>query len=313
MIIRPYEPGDEKEILSLFEKVFGRPMSENYWRWRFANNPNGLLLIELAWDGPTLAAHYAVSPVAVSVEGVDFLTALSMTTMTHPDYRGCGLFQSLAESVYARMSNLGMSLVWGFPNRISHRGFIRELSWTDIYEIPMFRRVLAEGKPLLSPTNNIEALSQFDTRFDMLWNKTSRRHGILTKRDSNFLRWRYQGNPDQQYHTIGYCEDHELLGYAVYKRFGNELDLVDLLSTSDEVSVALILGIAHEAKQMTCSAINCWLILTRSLHRELEKLGFQNGQPVTYFGGKILRSDLAGELVYSFKNWYLTLGDSDVY
>jgi len=60
--IRPYNPGDEQAILELFEASFGRTMSGDYWRWRFLDNPVGEPKIDLAWDGTTLAGHYAVSP-----------------------------------------------------------------------------------------------------------------------------------------------------------------------------------------------------------------------------------------------------------
>ena len=56
-----------------------------------------------------------------------------------------------------------------------------------------------------------------------------------------------------------------------------------------------------------------WLNCTLSLHRELEKLGFYNAEPVTYFGARVLRPEVEQSMVSSFKNWYLTLGDSDVY
>lgn len=59
----------------------------------------------------------------------DYHTGLSGTTMTHPEYRGKGLFPVLARSTYARMKAANMAMVWGFPNAMSHRGFVRNLNW----------------------------------------------------------------------------------------------------------------------------------------------------------------------------------------
>ena len=101
MELRPYAPGDEVAILRLFERSFGKPLSEAFWRWRFMDDPHGGPLIELAWDGHILAGHYAVSPMTVAIEGERCLASLSMTTMTDPDYRGQGLFGQLATRLYA--------------------------------------------------------------------------------------------------------------------------------------------------------------------------------------------------------------------
>jgi len=313
MIIRPYQPGDEKQILALFRNVFGKPMSQNYWDWRFMKNPTGLFLIYLAWDGDELAAHYAVSPVTISIEGSEFLTALSMTTMTHPSYRSRGLFRSLAEGIYNAMFEQGLSFVWGFPNTISHRAFIRELAWKDIYEIPMFRKSLKDNRPLPSLPVNVEESKDFHSGFDEFWAKVSSQYKILVKRDSQFLQWRYGSNPKHRYNAIVYCEKGKLHGYAVYKRYENDVDLVDLLSTNDEVSIALIVGVILSAMRKNCNFVNCWMNLELPLHREMEKIGFQNSEPVTYFGGKVLNHCLQERGVGDYKNWYLSLGDSDVY
>ena len=141
---RPYTSGDEGAIGALFADSFGRDLGADYWRWRYLDNPVGNPMIELAWDGDVLAAHYAVSPVLLKFKGADVLAGLSMTTMTSPAYRGRGLFPLMAERLYERMAAEGYDLVFGFPNRQSHRIFVRDLKWTDLSPVPMLK--LAKGK-----------------------------------------------------------------------------------------------------------------------------------------------------------------------
>src|SRR5687767_1720003 len=112
----PYKAGDETAILNLFEVCFKKPLAADYWRWRFEHNPAGLKMIMLMWDHEKLVGHYALSPVNMIIESENHLTGLSMTTMTHPDYTGKGIFQQLALELYNeqhRHNNLTM--VWGFP------------------------------------------------------------------------------------------------------------------------------------------------------------------------------------------------------
>ena len=70
MEIRPYQPGDEKEIAALFLNAFGKPMPQGFWQWRYQKNPFlSDVLIHMMWDGNTLAGHYAVSPVEMIAYG----------------------------------------------------------------------------------------------------------------------------------------------------------------------------------------------------------------------------------------------------
>lgn len=311
--VRPYEPGDETSILELFQLVFGRPMSMAFWRWRFLENPVKKQFVELAWQDGTLVAHYATSPATVRFNGQDYLAALSMTTMTHSDFRGRGLFGTLAERVYESMAEAGAVLVWGFPNRLSHRGLVRVLQWTDIHEIPTFRRALNEGDPLPPPPNAVQRLEGPDRLFDALWDELKDRYPVLTRRDRTYLDWRFARHPENDYRFLGYLDKDRLRGYAVFKDYGDEVDLVDLLSVSDDVASDLVLGVARYGRERGTTALNLWLNLTLPLHWHLEKWGFENAPPTTYFGGRLLSSDPMLRMAYQYGNWYVTMGDSDVY
>ena len=312
--IRPYQLGDESHILELFRQSYGRDLGEQVWAWRFRDNPAGPGVIDLSWDGDVLAAHYAVTSLVLRINGRDWPTGLSGTTMTHPDYRGRGLFPKLARSTYARMAQSGMAMVWGFPNAVSHRGFIRNLDWVDIYEVPTFRLPLTERLSLLPPGDNVVELEEFDDRFDHLWESVKDDYRVITKRDQKYLQWRYVQNPAEQYRILACVDAEEVLGYSVFKRYHAELQVIDILTVQDvEVGRQLVSRAAQIALENSASALSLWLNVTHPLHLALEKMGFSNGEPVTYFGGLLLQPDLSGTDVYGFRDWYLTMGDSDVF
>lgn len=305
MEMRPYCPGDEEKILELFQLSFGRELTEAAWAWRYRDNPAGKGIIELCWDGDSLAAHYSVAQSITRIGGHDCRTALSGTTMTHPDYRGCGLFPKLAQRVYCRARELGVVMVRGFPNRLSHRGFVRDLGWEDVYEVPTFR--LPEQS--LSGGNVVE-LAGLDSRFDRLWRRVRDRHAVSTKRDAAYLQWRYVQNP-MKYRILAHVIPGEVLGYAVVRRHQDELHVVDMLALNDQAGEQLIRHAAGVAREDGASSLSLWLGVTQSLHWRLERLGFRNEGPTTYFSALVLRDDLLD--VHDFSKWYLTMGDSDVY
>lgn len=304
MEIRPYAPGDEVAILGLFEQSFGKPMPEAFWRWRFLDDPHGPPQIELAWDGEVLAGHYAVSPTTLAIAGERHPASLSMTTMTHPDYRGQGLFGQLATRLYERLAEAGHAAVFGFPNAQSHRGFIRDLGWHDVHEIPMLRLDLASAKPL--DRSDARVVSELDASVDDLFERCRRLRPVIGWRDVQHLTWRYLEHPTNDYSVVT-----APTGYAISKRIGEDLDIVDLLIEDEDASVLRALLGAVLASNPGVRAANLWLPLTSPLHLELERIGFVPGAPVTYLGVRAFAPtsvDLADA-----RAWYYTMGDSDVF
>lgn len=313
---RPYREGDEKQILELFSLTFGgRQMPLSYWRWRFRDNPSGQGVIKLSWDYGLLAAHYAVTRVSMSIDGCDRLAGLTGTVMTHPTYRGRGLFSKLARRTYMHMMEIGMALVWGFPNTVSHRGFTCDLGWQDIYEVPAFRLKIESGKttPTISPSKICE-LSEADERFNQFWERIRNDYDIIVRRDRKYINWRYFSNPIEKYRLIAYVENEQIRGFAVFKRYQDEMQVVDLLIGKEDIEVgeSLMQFIIAEALDATAQSVSLWLNVTHPFHHALEKMGFRPEGPVTYLGGLVLNPKFDGSL-YDFRRWYFTMGDSDVF
>ncbi len=312
--IRAYRPGDESDILALFRQSYGRDMSSDYWSWRFRESPAGPGIIYLTWDGNVLAAHYAVTAVEVRMGGCDWPTGLSGTTMTHPGYRGRGFFRLLARATYEQMAREGMIAVWGFPNAMSHRGFVRDLAWGDIHEVPTLRLSLEGRLCLPAPIEDVVEVPAFDGRFDCLWERVRDEAAIAVKRDHRYLQWRYVENPAEHYRILACAAGPDLAGFAVFKRYGDELQVVDLLSAPDpEVGLALISHVIQVGLQEAAASVSLWLNVTHPLHHALERLGFRNGEPVTYFGGRVLHAHVPASDLYDYRCWHLTMGDSDVF
>jgi GNAT superfamily N-acetyltransferase len=311
--IRPYAPGDEDAIQDLFQKSYGRSLPLEVWRWRFQDNPAGPAIIELAWDGPTLAGHYAVSRVALRARGRDVATGLSGTTMTHPGYRGIGLFPALARRTYECMRREGMAMVWGFPNANSHRGFVQDLGWMDISEIPFLRLSMEKASPWAAVSDAFVELAEVDGRFDSLWEAAAPRDGVSVRRDCRHLTWRFESNPTETYRTLACVEGGGLKGYAVFKRYDTEIQIVDILAADTDTGSRIVSRMVEMALSESASAVCLWLNCSDPLHWALERRGFVNGAPVTYFGGLALEAGFEACGAYDFRNWYLTMGDSDVY
>lgn len=102
-------------------KVFTK---EGFRRW-YLNNPYGELISFNAFDGEMLVAHYACVRNKMLIEGQIVDGVLDIATVTHPKYRGKGLFKTLASVTYEYARNNGIGFVVGVANANSFPGYMK--------------------------------------------------------------------------------------------------------------------------------------------------------------------------------------------
>jgi len=325
MEIRDYSAGDEKAILELFELSFGKVMSPSYWTWRFLENPEKKLMIKLMWDEGKLVGHYAVSPVKLVYKDEEHLTALSMTTMTHPQYGGKGIFTTLAEALYQDIKlKHNVEAVWGFPNTNSHYGFIKNLGWRDLSIIPFFSLDLNDFKLNISSFDNIYLSEEFTQKHSDTFHDNLRLNNkISVCKSVQYLNWRYVDNPTFNYSIFSY-DTPEFTYYTVTKVIPSftdkeaiEIDIVDSCLPKDYSLIHRLISniISHydSLYKKQIIKINTWVPLNDPNFINFEKLGFKMQQPLTYFGLRSFGDNLRLEQLFSPNNWVYSMGDSDVF
>jgi len=313
MEIKDYVPGDEIAILDLFEKVFGKSMSLKYWNWRFRDNPINKFMIKLMWDDSQLVGHYAVCPVLLQKKQTLVLSGLSMTTMTHPEYTGLGIFQHLSQELYQDIQKQhDVELVWGFPNQNSHRNFIKNLSWKNITIIPMLSLPVAEIKPIQSSL--LRSIDFFNEVHEKSWTFIFRKYLLKVNKSSTYLNWRYVNIPTVSYKIIEV--QNGTSGFLVIKEFTIEqskkkqIDIVEWSIDKDErLTKVIFQHLAAIYPSELYEKFNIWMPLNDERHLYLEKLGFTQGMPLTYFACKEFNEGL----FVSENDCWIQLGDSDVY
>ena len=127
-------PNDMKKLVDLQNAVYeGKHVfnnqSFNYW---YLENPNGHVISFNALHGDIIAAHYAVIPVKMDINGRVVTGVLSMATVTHPQHRGKGLFKKLAKMTYDYATQSGFEFVIGVANANSYPGFIKYFNFQDV-------------------------------------------------------------------------------------------------------------------------------------------------------------------------------------
>jgi Acetyltransferase (GNAT) domain len=335
------------DTISLYKKCFddnGSSKKVENINLQFFSSPNIKGYVDLAYDEEKqkTAAIYAVFSVKFKIGNQIYDATQSLDTITDIDYRGKGLFITLAQDVYKKAQENGAALVYGFPNGDSIHGFKKKLQWEVLDPVPFLI------KPLKSKyfTNKIKALSffpninlsftgfsknkdyklitkrEFPEEVDQIWNQFSKDIKIAVHRDKKYLEWRYLQKPNQDYQIV-HCYDltNKYLGFVIYAikekhngRIGYIMEM--LYDINDKKAGNQLLTFAiNEIKKSKADCILNWCF-DHSPNYSLFKKNFFINMPEKFrpielhFGARSFIKE-KNDLVYNNKNWYLSYSDSD--
>lgn len=237
--------------------------------WLYLRSPTGRLFVDLAQpdDEDRIAAIYASLPLILRVDGSPRLALQSLDTLTDADFRGKGLFVTLANRVFARAQGDGAALIFGFPNRNSAPGFFRKLGWQSLDPIPFLIRPLrlrylagrlklpspdlVPDLPLhlpftrVPPGLEVRSVERFDASFDALWSAFAQGVRLGVERDARYLDWRLIQRPSPRYERLAAYRDGRLVAFTAFttmsKHGGRVGYLMEALHLPGELGAATTL------------------------------------------------------------------------
>jgi GNAT superfamily N-acetyltransferase len=353
---KSYKTGDEKAIVELFEKVFKKPMGSPdsllHWKWEFESNPVKPISVCLAWDSDRLVGQYAVNPIRIWVSGKPVIMALSLDTMTDPDYSGKGIFKKAAWSLYQQLVEQNISFVFGFPNVNSIHGFKQKLDWKIITVPPVYlcpitflppfqktmlnlsknlcfqtHKLILKKRLIKAEKNQLGLIIRKDVAFDSwadeLWHKCCNQHDVWAVRDTTYLRWRYNERPETSYEYYTAWHEGKIAGYVVtidkIRYEGPVTFVLDIMADFRikgiaDALIAAVLRSSYEKRIALVSAI----IMPGSTYKMTFLKNYFIPLPrmlfpqKIYFGMKALAENPFMSDVLKRKSWHLCWGDTDL-
>lgn len=298
------------KIIKLYKSCFNNDLDETSFIWRYIKNPIDELLFVVAKEGEKIIASYSASPCLMISNGNTFKTAMSLNTMTHPNYRGKGLFVHLANTLYQYMSDNDYKMIWGFPNNISNRTFNRKLGWKTLYEVPTMKCDLKDKNIV-----DIDASVVNDPKFKLDYSDLQEKslNDVFVKKYESYLRWRYSDNPDNRYFQAAIEDDGRVLAYIVYKEHNELINIVDINFIEIKHAEKLIKYVINFAINIKKSSVTIWAPINTDFHILIEKESFYNDYPVRYLGAKLLNVINEQKDVLSYYNWFINAGDNNEY
>lgn len=116
------------QLVELQNEVYkerGKTFSSEVFKHWYVDNPYGHAISFNAFDDDKMVAHYVCITKKMCVGNRIVDGILSMATVTHPNYRGRGLFKTLAKMTYDYARDNGYEFVIGVANANSFPGFMK--------------------------------------------------------------------------------------------------------------------------------------------------------------------------------------------
>jgi hypothetical protein len=156
----------------LHQAVHGRPSPEGYYFKKYNTAYTGLRDVGyIAYNrSGEPVAYYGVLPCFIKYGDRTVLAAQSADTMTHPQDRYKGMFMELSNLTFELCRQLGIQLVFGFPNQNSYHGAIK-LGWKMTESMNAFV-VSVDGFHVSSLANKFPILKNLNSVY---------RHKVLDK------------------------------------------------------------------------------------------------------------------------------------
>lgn len=302
------EPISIHLIQETFEAAFKIRFNENYWKWRFFENPftDKLKIAYVLIEGK-LAAYYAVNPVEICIDNHRQKIALSLMTMTHPNFSGQGLFKKISIALYEKLISEGFYAVYGFANMNSHYGFRKYLGWNDI--MPLYTLNAIKIKPV-ELTKNIR-IGDVDLSF--LHKIASLQYStgeIAINRDVKYLNYRLLKSPINSYKYTIFKKGNSIETAIIFKFYNDEIDIMEVFFKNNIEYLNSINVLLFNLNKKYGKGINIWSNFHSDEHIELEKIGFKPKEFNSFFGVIPLSQECN---LGDFKKWHIRFLDSDIF
>ena len=276
-----YQTGDETKILRLFREVFGFERSLEHWKWEFLDSPAGRGITYLAKAEDRVVGQYTVVPVEMVVRGRTVMGAQSVDTMTANDFRRQGIFEQLAKLTLKAARELGVEIIYGFPNQNSYPGLVGKLDFLSVAPVGKFRqrldwkRLAVDKHPksivksvakeyfksLRATEKSIKGLERcqrFTEEHDDLWKRVSKSVGLCVAKTSSYLNWRYCKRPNSTYRILQIRDYDLIVGVAIWNQDGINATFVDMIADSETVAKRLKYAVVREARKRGCKFLQGW-------------------------------------------------------
>jgi hypothetical protein len=341
--IRPYRPGDERALVALWTDVFGRPMTEAYWRWKAKGRSTSVENVGVAVaadDRPVF--QFLGIPCPALVRGAPRAVMVGADAMTAPAFRRRGVFTATAGRLFDSWREAGVALVLGLANdrwgsRADALGYERyfRLRWlvrplrperllARRAHLPMLGRLRGIGtawnalwKRDIPRDVTVRPLPSATSELDVLWERASPAAVNSLVRDRAWVAWRYCAAPETPYRVVLAERAGSPRGYAAYRTLQvagrTTMRVPEIFAPGDPAAFRALVGHVIAAADAADAESVVTLAVPGSIaDRELRRSGFRFSPGAYRLEAVRLDSTISAAALNDPRDWWLAGGDFDV-
>jgi len=236
MIFREATATDIPEIVEVLKVSLGvqdLPLSEEIWNYKHNTNPFGRSLVLVAEENGIIAGVRAFMCWKWQFLNKSYSTYRAVDTATHPNYQGQGIFKKLTLKAIELTKQQGDQFIFNTPNEQSMPGYLK-MGWETVNKLRVALKPAYTSFWKFYKTGISYSVSNNSKEKDLqllckLWNsKLETSQGLFTPKSVEYLQWRYQANPLQQY-EIFIDTGIYMAGYVKKRRGFKELRIVECI------------------------------------------------------------------------------------
>jgi len=303
-----YKPQLFSKVMKMFNDSAGKGFEKTtqYFRYNLSQTPYGKPIRFLMMHKGSVVGSVASRPLLFKVKNRFYLGGYLYNTRTHHEHRKKGIFLALEKKLFEETKKKKYNFLITFSNENS---FPPRKEKLGMQEIPI-------NYIKIKKTNFIEKKTAkvldhyFPRNLYRLYDKykIEKDFPIRIQRDEKYFLWRYKKNPEYRYLTC--YEKGEY--FFIFKKYRDSLHIVDFLVSSKSHYDILINTAKKIAKDLACNEVNMWIPKSHPIFNYLDKNSITNLEPKQRLQVLVFKKTLE-PLMYDLKNWYFTMGDSNVF
>ena len=272
--IKKINKGEFDILIPLMLDCFGMHVDIEYFKWKFLDNPAGVVEGYVALsDTNEVAAYYGVIPEYYSVNGEVKTIYQSCDPMTHSSHRRKGLFKKLALHCYNELKVQNKLFVIGFSGIMSTPGFIKfgfkqlfNMKYYFIFNVPsVFPIQKNENVHILTDINELESAI-------LNSNVSSKVHSHKTL---EVFKWRVS-NPSYSYKFLAFHDGNCYSSYLCYYELDDKIILFDFFFSTTAIGKKLIKSLKKIMKDNRMKGIISFVQENSYFSQVLKNVGFWN-------------------------------------
>lgn len=218
--------GNESDAIALFIEVFGVPMSQAFWLWKYPNNSDSFSVS--VYSGDQIAGHNGGIIRDFNYQGVAYKALQSCDVAIKKEFRSFhkgGVFDLMTKRFFDNALESGVDFLYGFPHGRHLKLGLRVGSYLSAGSVLQW---VSKGH-VSSSMGEIREVFLIDFSSDdyehylsLLYSSLNNCSYAFLLRDFDYIKYRYFSNPAFSYRYFVHDS-----AFVVVKKNGNMMMLMD--------------------------------------------------------------------------------------